>query len=41
MPIRGTKSAPATFEGDYDEVEHFITYYEKILFQNNVVDPTD
>ncbi|KAJ7864419.1 hypothetical protein B0H14DRAFT_2348530 [Mycena olivaceomarginata] len=40
MPIRGTKSAPAAFEGDYDEVEHFIMHCEKILF-NNVVDPAD
>ncbi|KAJ6536665.1 hypothetical protein B0H10DRAFT_1668018, partial [Mycena sp. CBHHK59/15] len=32
----GTKSAPSTFEGDYDEVEHFIIHYEKLLVQNNV-----
>ncbi|KAJ7487192.1 hypothetical protein B0H11DRAFT_1656773, partial [Mycena galericulata] len=41
MPIRGTKSAPATFGGDFDEVEHFITHYEKLIIQNNVVKPAD
>ncbi|KAJ6608881.1 hypothetical protein B0H10DRAFT_1920769, partial [Mycena sp. CBHHK59/15] len=41
MPIRGTKSAPSTFEGDYDEVEHFITHYEKLLIQNNVLTAAD
>ncbi|KAJ7494056.1 hypothetical protein FB451DRAFT_1020527 [Mycena latifolia] len=41
MPIRGTKSAPATFAGHFDEVEHFITHYEKMLIQNNVTNSAD
>lgn len=41
MPIRGSKQAPSTFRGDYQEVGPFINHYNRLLDYYHVTSETD
>ncbi|KIY53668.1 hypothetical protein FISHEDRAFT_55023 [Fistulina hepatica ATCC 64428] len=41
MPMRGSKTAPTTFSGNYWDVESFLDHYEELLQYHRVTDPGD